>query len=49
VPAGMGANGNFSDTSHKRLHSVSGLGINCVMSPRDAVDLESPLIQLLRS
>jgi len=36
----MRANGNFSDASLERLHSVS---INRVMSPSDAVDLESPL------
>jgi len=31
------------DASLERLHSVSGLGINCMMSPSDAFDLESPL------
>ena len=31
------ANGNFSDTSPERLHSHS---VGCVMSPRDAADLE---------
>ena len=34
------ANGNFSDTSPERLHSQSE---GCVMSPRDAADLEWPL------
>jgi len=36
----MRANGDFSGASVERLHSVS---INRVMSPIDAVDLESPL------
>jgi len=37
------ANGNFNDASLERLHSVSGLGINGVLSPSDAFDLESLL------
>jgi len=37
----MRANGNFSDTSLERLHSVC---IRCVMSPSDGVDLESPMV-----
>ena len=41
VQARMRANGNFSDTSLALLHSVS---IKCVMSPRGAVDLDSPLV-----
>jgi len=39
----MRANGNFSDASLERLHSLS---VGCVMNPSDAVDLvdlESPL------
>jgi len=39
VPARMKANGNFSDASLERLHSVS---INGVMCPSDAVDLGRP-------
>jgi len=39
----MRANGDFSDASVERLHSVS---INRVMSPIDAVDLESPLVKM---
>jgi len=40
----MKANGNFNDASLERLHSVvSGLGINRVMSPSHAFDLESPV------
>ena len=39
VPTRM-SNGNFSDTSPERLHSQS---VGCVMSPRDAADLEWPL------
>jgi len=35
-----------SDASLERLHSVSII-IRCVMSPSDAVDLESPLIKVL--
>jgi len=38
----MKVNGNFSDTNLEWLHSIS---INRVMSPGDAVDLESPLQQ----
>ena len=38
--ARMRANGNFSDISLERLHSVS---IKFVMSPSDAIDLEWPL------
>jgi len=37
------ANGNFNNASLERLHSVSGLGINGVLSPSDAFDLESLL------
>jgi len=33
----------FSDASLDRMHPVNGLGINRVMSPRAAFDLESPL------
>jgi len=36
----MRENRNFSDGSLERLYSVS---MNCVMSPSNAVDLESPL------
>jgi len=36
----MKANGNFSDASRERLHSVS---INRAMNLSDAVPLESPL------
>jgi len=36
MPARMKANGNFSNVSVERLHSVR---INCMMSPTDAVDL----------
>jgi len=43
VLARIKANGNFNDASLERLHSVSGLGINGVLSPSDAFDLESPL------
>jgi len=43
VLARIKANGNFIDASLERLHSVSGLGINGVLSPSDAFDLESPL------
>jgi len=46
VPARMRVNGNSSDASLERLHSVSqslSVSINRVMSPSDAVDLESPL------
>jgi len=43
VLAGIKANGNINDASLKRLHSVSGHGINGVLSPGDAFDLESPL------
>jgi len=41
--ASIKANGNFNDASLERLHSVSGLGINGMLSPSDAFDLESPL------
>jgi len=34
------ANGNLNDASLEQLHSVSGLGINGVLSPSDAFDLE---------
>jgi len=37
------SNGNFNDASLERLHSVSGPGINGVLTPSDAFDLESPL------
>jgi len=40
VPARMRANGNFSDVSLERLHSVS---VSRGMSLSYAVDLESPL------
>jgi len=43
VLARIKANGNFNDASLERLHSVSGLGINVVLSPSEAFDLESPL------
>jgi len=43
VLARIKANGNFIDASLKRLLAVSGLGINGVMSPSDAFDLESSL------
>ena len=43
VLARIKANGNFNDASLERLHSVSDLGINGVLSPSDAFDLESPL------
>jgi len=43
VLARIKANGNFNDASLRRLHSVSGLGINGVLSPSDAFDLESLL------
>jgi len=43
VLARIKANGNFIDASLERMHSVSGLGINGVLSPSDAFDLESPL------
>ena len=43
VLARIKANGNFNDASLERLHSVSGLGINGVMSPSDAFNLESLL------
>jgi len=36
----MKANGNFSDASFERLHFVS---VSIMMSPSDAVDLESLL------
>jgi len=41
VLARIKANGNFNDASLKRLHSVSGLGINGVLSPSDTFDLQS--------
>jgi len=37
------ASGNFSDANLELLHSVSDLGINGVLSPSDAFDLEPPL------
>jgi len=39
----MKANGNFNDASFELLHSVSGLGINGVLSLSDAFDRKSPL------
>ena len=41
--ARINANGFFNDASFERLHSVSGLRINGVLSPSDAFDRESPL------
>ena len=41
--ARINANGNCNDASFERLHSVSGLGINGVLSLSDAFDRESPL------
>ena len=38
VPARTRANKNFSDANLERLHSVN---VSCVMSPSDAVDLDS--------
>ena len=43
VLARIKANENFIDASLERLHSVSGLGINGVMSLSDTFNLESPL------
>jgi len=43
VLARVKANRNFNDASLERLHSVSGFGINGVLSPSDAFDLDSPL------
>jgi len=43
------ANGNFNVASLEQLHSVSGLGINGVLSPSDAFDLESPLNWMLQN
>jgi len=43
------ANGNFNVASLEQLHSVSGLGINGVLSPSDAFDLESPLNWMLQT
>jgi len=40
VPARMTTNGNLSDASLERFHSVSK---NRAMSPSDTVDMESPL------
>jgi len=40
----MRSNANCSDASLERLHSVS---VKCVISPRDAVGLESPLTYML--
>ena len=34
---------NQNEGKWKRLHSIDGPGINRVMGPSDAVDLESPL------
>ena len=42
MPARMKANGNFNDASVERFDSVR---INRMMSPSDAVDMESPLQQ----
>jgi len=47
VVARIKANGNFNDASLERLHFVSGLGINGVLSPSDAFDLESHLTYML--
>ena len=43
VLARIKTNGTFNDANLERLHSVSGLGINGVLSPSDAFDLQSPL------
>jgi len=43
VLARIKTNGNFNDESLERLHFVSGLGINGVLSPSDAFVLEPPL------
>jgi len=43
VLARIKANGNFNDASLEGLYSVSCFGINDVLSPSDAFDLESPL------
>jgi len=40
MSAKMRANGNFSDACVERFYSVS---INRMITPSDAVDLESPL------
>jgi len=34
---------NQNEGKWKRLHSIDGPGINRVMGPSDAIDLESPL------
>jgi len=39
MPAKMKANGNFSDASLERLYSDR---INCMVNPRDIVDLGRP-------
>jgi len=39
VPARIRVSKNFSDASFQRLHSVSGLCINHIMSPSYAFDL----------
>jgi len=44
MPARMKANGNFSDASFERLHSVK---TNRMMSPSDAVDLGRPVTTYL--
>ena len=43
VLARIKPNGNFNDASFEQLHSVSGLGINGMLSPNDAFDQRSPL------
>ena len=43
MPAGTKANGNFSDASLEQFCSER---INCMMSPRDAVDLGHPCTSL---
>jgi len=43
VLARIKANGNFNDASLERLRSVSGLGMNGMLSSSDAFDLKSPL------
>jgi len=49
VVARIKANGNFNDASLERLHSVSGLGINGVLSPSEAFDLDSPLNRMFQN
>jgi len=40
VLARIRTNGNCNNASLERLHSASGLGINGMLSPSDAFDLE---------